>query len=445
MMFSKKLLAAVFAVTLPLSALAQVPPPSEPAPPPTRPPSEPARPPPPAKPAEAKPPLVQVYGTVNLNLQNTAASGASPTTTVTTGTGASGVDVSRRLAISTDSSHVGVRGTLELIQDLSGVYQCETSANIDGEAVSGLCNRNSRVGLSGSWGTLAFGTWDTPFKGGHYGTKADDPFGNTDVFGYQGLMGSPGYGVRTGTFTGGLQAGFDLRATNSVIYWSPKISGLSARVQYSVDELRNAVGLVDPMLLSAVINFDTGGLSLVAAADYHEDAFGIRTINNANSGSNNSAAKDLGWRLVAGYELPLGVGALTVMGMFEQLAYGQENATAGFKDYRRLAWLLGARFRTGDHEFRARYSQALDPNITAASGTTLAPGAEDDLGAQQYAVGYAYHLAKSAQVFAFFTQIINQDRAQYSFGVAGAANVTGTNVPVGSDPLAVGLGIRLAF
>ena len=80
-----------------------------------------------------------------------------------------------------------------------------------------------------------------------------------------------------------------------------------------------------------------------------------------------------------------------------------------------------------------------------ASGATLAPGAEDDLGAQHYAVGYAYYLAKTTQVFAFFTQIMNDDRARYTFGVSGAANVVGANTPAGSDPLAGGLGIRYAF
>lgn len=434
-MTSLKKLIAVVAVSLPLVAMAQ----PAPEPPPAAAPAEPA-PPPAAKPAPApaKPPLAQIYGTLNVNLQYTEASDAT----------AAGANVKPREAISIDSSNIGVRGTLDVGQGISATYQCETQASVDGEDLRAICNRNSRVGLSSGFGTLFYGNWDTPYKALAYGTKADDPFGNTDVFGYQGIFGSPGYGVRSTAFNGAAlpatgNAGFDQRAANSVAYWSPKVSGLSARIQYSVDEFRSADGRVDPQLLAAGVNYDAGGLSVAAGAEYHEDMFGIRTINAANAGTN--AAKDWAWRVAAGYELPLGVGTVRVMGMVEQLTYQQENAGAGFKDYSRFAWLAGATFRTGNHEVRARYSQALDPDITAASGTTLAAGAEDDLAAQQYALGYAYHLAKSTQLFAFFTQIMNDDRARYTFGVSGAANVVGANTPAGSDPMAVGLGIRYAF
>jgi predicted porin len=439
-MTSLKKLIAVVAVSLPLVAMAQpVPEPAPAAPPAAAPAAEPAK---PAAAPAAKPPLVSVYGTLNLNLQYTEASDA---------TAGSASDVSARAAISTDSSNVGVRGGLGVAHGLNVVYQCETAASIDGEDTRTLCNRNSRVGLSGDWGTLFYGNWDTPYKSGHYGGKADDPFGNTDTFGFQGVLGSPGYGVRSSAFnsapTGSAlaitTASFDQRAGNSVAYWSPKLSGLSFKVQASVDEGRSADGRVDPKLLSAVVNFDVGEISVGATAEYHEDAFGIRTVSGGNAGVN--AAKDLAWRLFAGYELPLGVGNLTVMGMFEQLMYEQENAGTGFKDYSRLAWLLGAKFRTGNHELRARFSQALDPDITAATGTTLAAGAEDDLGAQHYALGYAYHLAKSTQVYAFYTQIMNDDRARYTFGVAGAAAIVGANTVAGADPIAVGLGMRHAF
>jgi predicted porin len=197
------------------------------------------------------------------------------------------------------------------------------------------------------------------------------------------------------------------------------------------------------MLAGAAINYDMGGLSLVASGEYHEDGFGIRVINAAaNTGTQNS--RDMAWRLAAGYELPLGIGALTVMGMFEQLLYEQEDAVAGFSDYDRLAWLVGAKFRTGNHELRARYSQALDPEITAATGTTLAANAEDELAAMQFALGYAYHLAKSTQVYAFYTQILNDDRAQYTLTIGGAPGMGG-GTPAGADPMAAGLGIRYAF
>jgi predicted porin len=391
-----------------------------------------------------KTPLYSIYGTLNVNLQYTEAGDA---------TAGSASDVSGRFAVSSDSTNIGIRGGLDVAHGLKVVYQCETAAVLDTPA-AGLCGRNSRVGLSGNYGTLFYGNWDTPFKAGTYGTKADDPFGNTDVFGYQGIMSSPGYNARSGGWTGAVPAdtatppfrgvhSFDLRAGNSVAYWTPKFSGLSAKFQYSTEEFRSANGTITPMLAGAVVNYDMGGLSLVASGEYHEDGFGIRVITaGANTGTQNS--RDMAWRLAAGYELPLGVGALTVMGMFEQLLYEQEDAVAGFSDYDRLAWLVGAKFRTGNHELRARYSQALDPEITAATGTTLAANAEDELAAMQFALGYAYHLAKSTQVYAFYTQILNDDRAQYTLTIGGAPGMGG-GTPAGADPMAAGLGIRYAF
>lgn len=395
-------------------------------------------------------PPVQLYGTINVNLQYTEASGA---------TAPGATNVKPRAAVSVDSSNIGVKGAIKVSDQLGVVLQCETAATLDGDDLRAFCNRNSRIGVTGGWGTVFYGNWDTPYKALAYATKADDPFGNTDVFGFQGIFGSPGYGTRSSVFqagTGGISvggtgssptltgAGFDQRAGNSVVYHSPKLSGLSARVQYSVDEYRSTGdGRVDPQIISGGVNYDAGGLSVAAGAEYHEDMFGIRTINSANAG--NAAAKDWAWRVAAGYELPMVAGTLRVVGMVEQLTYGQENAAAGFKDYSRMAWLAGATFRTGKHEVRARYSQALAPKITAASGTTLAAGTEDGLGAQHYALGYAYHVATNTQLYAFATQILNEAKARYTFGIGGAANVVGSSTPAGSDPVAAGLGIRFSF
>jgi predicted porin len=450
----QKLFAAALTLALPLGAFAQAPAaPAEP--------EKPAAPPAAAKPAEpAKPPLVQVYGTLNVNLQYTEASESTNPAQ----------NVRPRFAVSIDSSNVGVRGTLELIDGVKGIYQCETQASIDGEDLRALCGRNSRVGLSTNWGTLFYGNWDSPFKAGHYGTKADDPFIDTDVSGFQGIMGSPGYGVRSSAWisasptattnaagvvtavTPVATASFDHRVANSVTYWTPKFSGLSAKVQVGVDEFRSAKfsgapqfgnGLVDPLLASAVVNYDAGPLSVVATAEYHEDAYGLRVINPANNGLTSS--KDYAWRVAAGYDIPVGESVLNVMGMVDQLFYKQDDSGSGFKDYNRFAYLVGAKYRMGSHELRGRYSQALDPDITAASGTTLAAGAKDKLGAKSYAVGYGYYLAKSTQVYAFYTEIMNDDRARYTFPISGAAALVAGNTGAGAALRAGGLGIRLAF
>lgn len=420
MMALKKLFAVALAVALPAAALAQA-----------------AAPAPAAAPATPAPaPLVQVYGTLNVNLQYTGAESATNTAQ----------NVKPRLGLGLDSSNIGVKGTVDVVGGLKVTYQCETSANIDGEGVSGICNRNSRAGIMGDFGTIWYGNWDTPYKAGTYGTNADDPFGNTDVYGHANIMGSPGYGTRSSNIgnAAGTTAAFDNRGGNSVGYWSPKFAGLSAKLQFSLDEFATASGTNHPIMAAGALNYDWSGLSVVAQAEYHEDYFGIRVLNAGNV--DNSGTKDLALRLAAGYAVPLGEGStLTLIGWFESLKYEQANSTVAWKSYTRLAWLVGAKYRMGDHEFRARYSAALKPDIKSATSTPIAATAEDDLEAQNLVVGYAYSLAKTTQLYLYYSQITNQPRARYTFGVGGVAAVVAANTPAGSDPSAFGLGIRHSF
>ena len=473
----QKLFAAALTLALPLGAFAQATPaPAEPAPAAPAPAAEPPAPPPAAKPAEtAKAPLVQVYGTFNVNLQWTEEDKA---------TNPLG-NVKGRMAVSIDSSNVGVRGTADLIGGLKGIYQCETQASIDGEDLRALCNRNSRLGLQSEYGTLFYGNWDSPFKAMAYGTKADDPFLNTDVFALSGIMGSPGYGARSSAWitaaptfvpavtvagvttpaslTPQTTVSFDQRVANSVTYWTPKFSGFSAKIEWGVNEFESAKynapangfgsGLISPTLLSGVVNYDNGPLSIAVAGEYHEDVYGLRIINAANNSLNSS--KDYAWRVAAGYDIPLGESVLNVMGMVDQLFYTQANAGTGtataaaFKDYNRIAYLVGGKWRFGIHEFRARYSQAMDPDITISSnarpGQALAADAKDGLGAKSFAVGYGLYLSKNAQIYAFYTEILNDSRARYTFSTSGAAAVVGANTAAGSRLIAGGLGMRLAF
>jgi predicted porin len=406
-----------------------------------------------AKPAEPKPLAAAVYGTLNVNLQNTRQQG-----------------VQSRFAVSTDSSNIGFRGTAELRHGLGATFQCETSAAVDGIGASGICNRNSRVGITTPFGTIWYGNWDTPFKAASYGTKADDPFGNTDVYGYQGIMGSPGFNYRSGSFVAAAPAapnadagapnavhGFDLRAGNSVGFHSAKFEGLSFKIQYAADEFRSANGILAPQLYGAAVNFDQGPISVFASYDLHEDAMGLVVINSPAASDGSPAArpafnatapnsiafgsKDQAWRIGAGYELGLPFGPLTVSAMYEQIKFEQENATANMvKEYSRPAWQIAAKQRFGDHELRARYSMASDGDCTVVGASC----STDNYGANMLALGYAYYLAKSTQIYVHWAQITNKARAQYTLTIGGSPTVAGATT-AGGDPRALGLGVRMAF
>jgi hypothetical protein len=193
---------------------------------------------------------VGLFGTLNVNLQLTDQEA-----------------VSRRAAVSTDSSNIGVRGSLTLYKWLRAEAQCETSANVDGISVSGICNRNSRVALASKWGTLWYGNWDTPLKAGAYGTKADDPFLNTDVFAFQSILSSPGFNYRSSAWkiaTDTAIAGFDVGRATASGSGRRSISA-SAQSSSTTNEFESANGLLSPQLYGAVLNFGVGAMLIPRA------------------------------------------------------------------------------------------------------------------------------------------------------------------------------------
>jgi predicted porin len=395
---------------------------------------------------EAPKATVTVYGTINVNLQYTEAAGATTAAN----------NVKSRFAVSTDSSNIGVRAALKLSDMLGGVAQCESSAAVDGINAAGICGRNSRVGLTGAWGTLFYGTWDTPFKAVAYGTKADDPFMNTDVFSFQSMMGSPGFNYRSGGWSTASNTqiiGFDVRANNSVAYHSPSWNGVSAKLQYSANEFQNATGTQSPQLFAAGVNWDYGPFSVLAAYETHGDGFGLAGINSAagtfgstavngtGSATIPNSSSDSAWRVGAGYQLDSPAGATTIGALFEQLKYEQGGAPVGaVKEYKRTAWQVALKHRYGSHELRARYSTADAGDVTLNGAT----GSTTGYGASMYALGYAYYLTGALQAYVSYAKITNDNNARYTFSIGGSPAVAGAT-PAGADPSAVGLGCRFAF
>ncbi len=417
-------------------------------------PSTPAATEPPPKPATGEAPAkpsFAIYGTFNVNGQFTQAKGATAT----------GADVKGRGAVSIDSSNIGLRGSYDLPIGFAVVFQCETGASIDGINNASLCNRNSRVGFSGKYGALFYGNWDTPFKTAIYATKVDDPFTVTDVYGFAGVLSSPGFNYRSSGWATGSSSpvtGFDVRANNSIAYHSPVVAGLSLKLQYSTNEFKNASGTQDPTLYSASVAYDLAGLSVIGAYELHKDGFALAGINGvaagpfpfgataANTiGTATAAAhsNDFAWRVGAGYQLDWAAGATTVGAIYERLALEQDDAPAGaVEKYERDAWQVNLKHRYKAWELRARYSQAESGDATLVGG---ADGQTDDYGASNLALGAAYFFAKSTQVYLQYAQIWNDENARYTFPVGGSQAVVGPNTPAGGDPLAVGLGVKHQF
>ena len=193
---------------------------------------------------------LNLYGTLHPFVENFRTVGATPEGLSPEMGGASqvtvddytGEDLPSRFRMTSGTSNVGLRGELSLGEHIRAFIQVENMVNTDGDSpvlISPWANRNSGVGLTGDYGTLFFGNWDTPYK---YPTlfvgalRGLNPFDNT-------LTGNPGFNIpgtttQNGRASSRSDAAFNRRQGNSIQYWTPTWHGVSARLGVSLNEGR---------------------------------------------------------------------------------------------------------------------------------------------------------------------------------------------------------------
>jgi predicted porin len=174
----------------------------------------------------------------------------------------------RRQRVSNQASMVGVRGVERFTPDLAAWFQIETGFPPDAAATA-FANRNSGVGLTGSFGTLFAGRWDSTFEQSQVGIV--DPF--TD----QGLPDITGAAVNQGNFA--------RRQQNVVQYWSPVWRGVQAKLGYAANEGRTSA--VNPYDYGASLAYRDDRAYLAIAYERHVDQAGAVAaagIDEAGSG-----------------------------------------------------------------------------------------------------------------------------------------------------------------
>src|SRR5688572_6626849 len=138
---------------------------------------------------------VTIYGTFNVDFENverddSSSPGTTPNTMVPAAS-ITGIDFKSRNRVTSNSSNVGFRGTEDLGNGLKGIFQVESSLNID-TGGGNLGGRNTHIGLSGPWGTVFYGQWDTPYK---FVTIRQDVWYATGIASNNLIIGNPGFGV----------------------------------------------------------------------------------------------------------------------------------------------------------------------------------------------------------------------------------------------------------
>jgi len=204
------------------------------------------------------------------------------------------------------TSRLGVKGSTDLGGGLKGSYMVETKLDAaTGGVDTVLGNRGASAGVSGSFGSISLGRQFTPFAVSLFNEPLE----------YDGFS----------TFYFGSVQSDRVWQSNSVLYKTPNMSGLTASGMYSAisGNTYTSVGgnyATGPFTLDAAWESDKKTVSSVTttttawnvAGAYNA---GVATLYAALQGAENGGAnKQIAWNLGAG--IPLGDGMTAQLGYY---------------------------------------------------------------------------------------------------------------------------------
>jgi predicted porin len=386
---------------------------------------------------------IEIYGTLVTHVELIETTGATP---LDRRAGArqvpdaafTGLEEPGRLRFTQGTSHIGFRGSVDLLgEDLKVLWQIESGVPIDGDPVlNTFATRNSRVGLSSNLGTLTFGIWDNPYKWASL--PVINPIAAGFVADYTALIGSPGFNVGALNLSQGYvanavpgpspvprsNAAFYRRDSNSIQYWSPVLYGLSLRASYTTDEFSRAarpaagqnpsVPEIHPDIFSGSLSYDNGPLKVRYAVEMHRDYFGLSLIGGAPGGTEtNPSSRDVGQTGVLAYTFQFGPNWSTrLVATADYLFYENDDTFAGNVDqYQRAAFygLVDQGYKA--HHVWAAYGRAEAGKCSLVGGGDCSTAG---LGAQMMTLGYLYRFSKDTDVYAVAYQVVNKNAAAYT-------------------------------
>ena len=322
--------------------------------------------------------------------------------------GSGATTLSTRTTIVDESSLIGIRGTEDVGGGLKAWFQLESSAPPDaGGGTFG--SRNSGVGLQGGFGTVVLGRWDTPFK---LSAIFVDPYG-------QNTIGNQLSIVNTGDF--------NRRENNMIQYWTPNLSGFSARFMYGANEGKTATA--NPTNVSASLDYAAGPFRINYAYEKHKDTRG--KVNTAAGTGNGGFTSDI----VGGVtERGQNLAASFVFGPFKVAGLAQRfDATDRTK---RNAYFVAGTYTMGMHEFMGTYGRNRNGGSTIAVGGVLPL---EPL-SKQIGVGYNYNFSKRTTFMARYASMVNNAASSNSTAAFGLPALALNN-----DPKGLGVGFRHTF
>ncbi len=306
---------------------------------------------------------VTVYGKINMDFESINNNKSNPSS------------VSR---VASNASRFGLKGKEDLGDSLSAIWQLEVQVDANGAAGNGLGNgtRNSQLGLKGDFGTVFFGTWDTPYKTTHNKVEL---FDNAGAFTSTHLV---GHGTASGV------TNYVTRQASDIQYWTPNLSGFQGKVSFASDTTQTAT--------TAKKN------RLSMSGEYENDMFYAALGYENRPAQTQTTVTDTATRLVGAYKIDGSQIGLT----YERLSIGTAANTASTQNN----WELSGNYKFGNSNLGAFYAQ--NGKIGAIANT----------GAKMTTLRYGYNFSKRTEMYAALTSLKNDVAASYSIygGTAGS-------------------------
>ncbi len=376
---------------------------------------------------------VTIYGVANMSVDNVSANG---------GAGAATTNVPGHGRVSSNNSHLGFKGSEDLGNGLSAIWQIEQTIGMDGTA-AGFNTRNTYLGLSSkTMGTALIGQHDTPYK---LATGKLDIFADT-LADYNSIIGTTGFNMTTGA-TVAASAQFDRRTGNTAAYITPTVNGLHGAIGYvfgenpTLEPLAAATTQKQAKAWSLAGIYDNGPIFASLAWEKHDnlDDMGLRAGVTTPGNAEDTAT---GLKLGLGYKF----NTTKVGFVWEKLkgdVSGSGVVAGDVTEYERNAWNLNLAHQMGANTFKIAYARADKGSCSVSGGFTCdAAGTK----AHQWTVGVDHAMSKRTNVYALWTQINNDYDSttasgnMYNFGANPVAGAT-----AGADPRALSLGVRHSF
>jgi predicted porin len=308
-------------------------------------------------------------------------------------------------------------------------YQFDVSATAGGNPANlgAINNRNSYLGIAGTWGAFKMGTNENVYERHMY--QADPLDGALGPGGNLMLLGTPGNNVAFEVGQGGCApgspcVGFYRRSDNTIWYESPNWNGFTFEVDYTLSAYKSAAG-TDPKILSIGGKFAPEGAPFYidAAFEKHDDMFGA----NAFGATGGTGSSDTGIQVGGGFNL----GDLGLHLRYELLNYETDGVAPGSaSEYERDAIWFGLKWNLPSGYVGAEVGIANDGETNLATNT--------DSGAMLFGIGYFHNLSKQSQLQFIYGRTDNDDNGTYT--QAGASSLA-----PGADHQVFHVGIKHTF